>query len=137
MHDHMEEERPHVHIHSHNPVTETVDQVDHGFFSAGKPFFRLKSYFVGVIHGLAGGAAVMLAVLATDAVSSFWHGIGYIMLFGIGTTFSMGILTLIMGVPFAMSGRFERVNSVVAAIAGTTSVAFGFILMHRISTAQL
>jgi sulfite exporter TauE/SafE len=137
MHDHMEEKRPHVHMHSHTPTLETVDQVDHGFFRPGKPFFRLKSYFVGVIHGLAGGAAVMLVVLATDAVASFWHGIGYIVLFGIGTTFSMGILTLVMGVPFAISGQFERVNVVVSGIAGTISVAFGFILMYGISTARL
>lgn len=131
MHEHLKEEKPHVHIHSHQPDLETADQADHGFFRPGKPFFRMKSYLIGLVHGLAGSAAAMLAVLATDAVSSFWMGISYIGLFGVGTILSMGALTLLMGIPFAISSRFQRVNTTIAGIAGVVSIVFGVLIMYE------
>jgi high-affinity nickel permease len=136
MHEHMKEEKPHVHIHSHDPEEETVEKATHHFFNPGKPFFRLKSYLVGTIHGLAGSAAVMLAVLATDAVSSFWIGIWYILLFGFGTILSMGILTLLIGIPFAVSGQFQRVNTAIAGVAATLSIALGVLLMYNLAVVE-
>ena len=91
----------------------------------------MKSYLIGLVHGLAGSAAVMLAVLATDAVSSFWIGILYIGLFGLGTVLSMGVLTLLMGIPFAISSQFQRVNTTIAGIAGALSIAFGVFIMYE------
>ncbi|MBI4201088.1 MAG: sulfite exporter TauE/SafE family protein, partial [Chloroflexi bacterium] len=136
LHEHLQEEQPHVHIHGHEPAKETVDTAPHGFFRPGKPFFRLKSYLVGIVHGLAGSAAVMLVVLASDTVSSFWVGIWYIALFGIGTVLSMGMITLLMGIPFAISGRFQRVNAVIASVAGTASIAFGLFLMYELAIVE-
>ena len=133
LHEHLEEENPHVHLHGHQTEIEPVEEADHGFFRPGKPFFRLKSYLIGTVHGLAGSAAVMLVVLATDAVSSFWVGISYIVIFGVGTILSMGTLTVIMGIPFAISGQFQRLNSAIAGIAGTASIAFGVFLMYRLA----
>ncbi|MEE8442845.1 MAG: urease accessory protein UreH [Dehalococcoidia bacterium] len=133
LHEHLETEVPHVHIHSHQPGEGTVDKAHHGFFRPGKPFFRLKSYLVGIVHGLAGSAAVMLAVLATDTVSSFWVGMWYIMLFGIGTVLSMGLLTLLMGIPFAITGQVQRLNAAIARVAGTASIAFGVLLMYELA----
>ena len=130
MHEHMKEEKPHVHIHSHDPEEENVEKAAHPFFNPGKPFFRLKSYLIGTVHGLAGSAAVMLAVLATDAVSSFWIGIWYILLFGFGTILSMGVLTILIGIPFAVSGQFKRVNTAIAGVAATLSIALGGLLMY-------
>ena len=136
IHEHLEEERPHVHIHAHQAAEENVDKAHHGFFQPGRPFFRLKSYLVGIVHGLAGSAAVMLVVLATDAVASFWVGVGYIALFGVGTIFSMGLLTLLMGIPFALAGQFQRVNTAIARVAGTGSIAFGVFLMYELAIVE-
>lgn len=136
MHEHLDVERPHVHIHSHQPGEETADEARHGFFRPGKPFFRLKSYVVGIVHGLAGSAAVMLAVLATDAVSSFWVGMWYIVLFGVGTILSMGLLTVLLGIPFAISGRFQKLDTAVASIAGTVSITFGVFLMYELAVVE-
>ena len=136
MHEHMKEEKPHVHIHSHDPEEETVEKAAHHFFNPGKPFFRLKSYLVGTVHGLAGSAAVMLAVLATDAVSSFWIGVWYILLFGFGTILSMGVLTLLIGIPFAVSGQFQRVNTAIAGVAATLSIALGGLLMYKLAIVE-
>ena len=133
MHEHLEEQNPHVHIHAHQPAEETAEGAHHGFFQPGKPFFRLKSYVVGVVHGLAGSAAVMLVVLTTEAVSSFLVGLWYILLFGVGTILSMGLLTLLMGIPFSFSGQFQRLNAAIARVAGTASIAFGLFLMYDLA----
>ena len=55
LHQHVQDSGPHVHIHAtHSP--EAVPEVErlHGFFRPGKPFFRMKSFVIGIVHGLAG-----------------------------------------------------------------------------------
>jgi ABC-type nickel/cobalt efflux system permease component RcnA len=134
VHEHAHEEDPHRHLHTHE--LESTPQSHHGFFQPGKPFFRLKSYVVGVIHGLAGSAAVMLVVLTSEAVSSFMVGLLYIFLFGFGTVLSMGAITLLMGIPFSISGRFERVNRVIASVAGVASIFFGLFIMYDLAIVE-
>ncbi len=132
-HVHSEDVNAHVHIHAHGPEGETpVDaQVHHGFFRPGRPFFRVKSYVIGIVHGLAGSAAVMLVLL--PQIASFWAGIGYLVLFGVGTVVSMGIITVGLGIPFAVSARFEGLNRVVAWVAGAASLVFGAAIMSDIA----
>lgn len=136
MHAHLREADPHVHIHaSHVVAGEGEPAAEHrSFFRPGRPFFRVKSYFVGIVHGLAGSAAVMLVLL--PQISSMWVGLGYLLLFGVGTILSMAAITLLLGVPFAVTGQFERVNRVVAGIAGTSSFVFGFALMGEIASGK-
>ncbi len=139
LHEHLEEEHPHAHIHAHSQQEETADsrrEGIHHFFSPGRPFFRLKSYVIGIVHGLAGSAAVMLAVLASDTISNFWIGIWYILLFGIGTVISMGFITLVLGIPFAITGQYQRINRMVAGVAGTSSIAFGVFLMYELAVVE-
>ena len=132
VHRHEHDDDPHLHIHgTHSPAESAEVEEKHGFFRPGKPFFRVKSYMIGVVHGLAGSAAVMLVLLPT--ISSFWVGIGYIILFGVGTIVSMGIITVLLGIPFSISGSFGRVNSMVAGVAGVASLAFGVGLMSDIA----
>ena len=131
LHEHAEEHEAHIHIHgTHSKGEGDAEERPHGFFHFGKPFFRVKSYTIGVVHGLAGSAAVMLALLPT--LPSFWAGIGYLALFGVGTMLSMAMVTLLLGVPFAITGGHERVNRFVSAVAGTASAVFGVALMSDI-----
>jgi ABC-type nickel/cobalt efflux system permease component RcnA len=136
MHAHLQEADPHVHIHaSHVVAGEGEPAPEHrSFFQPGRPFFRVKSYCIGIVHGLAGSAAVMLVLL--PQISSIWVGLGYLLLFGAGTVLSMAAITLLLGVPFAITGQFERVNRVVAGIAGTSSFVFGFALMGEIASGK-
>ena len=132
LHQHAHDDGPHVHIHAtHDPAADPEEETPHGFFHPGKPFFRVKSYTIGVVHGLAGSAAVMLVLL--PQLSSVWVGVGYLLLFGIGTILSMSAITLILGVPFAAGGRFERLNYAVSGVAGGASVVFGGALMSDIA----
>jgi hypothetical protein len=103
----------------------------HGFWKVGRPVFRLKSYAIGVVHGLAGSAAVMLVLL--PSLSSFWTGVGYLVLFGLGTMLSMATITLVLGVPFAIANGSRWVGQTVSSVAGAASVVFGAALMSDIS----
>ena len=131
LHDHTGDGGPHLHIHAtHDPAAAPEIEKRHGFFRPGKPFFRARSYAIGVIHGLAGSAAVMLVLLPT--LPSFWTGIGYLVLFGAGTILSMAALTLALGVPFAISGGYRRLNHAVSGVAGALSLLLGGALMSDI-----
>jgi len=100
----------------------------------GKPFFRLKSYIVGTVHGLAGSAVLMLLALTT--LRSIWTGIFYILLFGLGSVASMGFVTIFLSFPFTISARLPRLNRLVQGSAGALSIIFGLFLMYDISIAK-
>ena len=132
LHEHTHDDGPHVHIHAtHSPAAGPEVARSHGFFHFGRPVFRVKSYTIGVIHGLAGTAAVMLVLL--PQLSSFWVGVGYLLLFGIGTMLSMAAVTLLLTVPFAVGSGFRRANGAISGTAGLASVLFGAALMSDIS----
>ena len=132
VHEHTHDDATHLHVHAtHESDTDAGVEPPHGFFRPGRPFFRVKSYFIGIVHGLAGSAAVMLVLL--PEIELFWVGVGYLVLFGVGTMLSMAAVTLVLGIPFAISGRFERMNRTVAGVAGTASLVFGFALMADIT----
>jgi ABC-type nickel/cobalt efflux system permease component RcnA len=133
-HEHAHEDDPHSHLHTHELSAQPG--AHHGLFEFGRPFFRIKSFVIGIVHGMAGSAAVMLVVLATDEVTSFLVGVAYIVLFGVGTVLSMGVITLLMGIPFSVSSRFERFNQAIAGAAGTASVAFGVLLMYQVAVVE-
>ena len=104
VHEHTHDDATHLHIHAtHELNADAGIETPHGFFRPGRPFFRAKSYFIGIVHGLAGSAAVMLVLL--PEIELFWIGVGYLVLFGVGTMLSMAAVTLVLGIPFAMSGR--------------------------------
>ena len=132
VHEHSHDAVRHVHIHGTHEATEDAEvESGHGFFHLGRPFFRVKSFSIGVVHGLAGSAAVMLILLQT--LPSFWAGVGYLILFGVGTVLSMAAITILLGVPFALVGNRVAANRVISAVAGSASVLFGAALMSDIS----
>ena len=99
-----------------------------------KPFFRLKSYIVGTVHGLAGSAALMLLVLAS--IRSTFTGIAYILVFGLGTVVSMGLISIFISIPFVASGRLPKLNRVIRLAAGAFSIIFGLVLAWPIGFAS-
>lgn len=132
VHEHSHDGGPHLHIHAtHDSKAGVEVETPHGFWHLGKPFFRFKSYSIGIVHGLAGSAAVMLLIL--PGLSSFWTGIGYLVLFGVGTILSMATMTVLLGIPFVVSSRFQHMNRVVAGMAGVASAVLGAALMSDTS----
>lgn len=128
VHAHTSPRSSHRHFHSHG---ETLNHSSiHHRLLPGKPFFRGKSYLVGTVHGLAGSAALMLLVLGTiqSPIASFT----YIFLFGLGSMVAMGVLTICIAIPFAISAKVAPgLNQVVQLATGAVSVFFGAFVMYE------
>ena len=130
-------ERVHLHTHSHNPETHTHFHVhenpkqDHGH---GHPFKAMRRPFiVGMVHGLAGSAALMLLVLST--IESPLGGLLYIVIFGLGSVGGMLLLSGIISLPFILTAqRFSLMNRWIRVFAGIASVGFGLFLGWEIGS---
>ena len=134
LHQHFDGESPHVHVHSHDgtAITHHAAATPHNRVRSYANLFRPKSYAIGMVHGLAGTAAVMLLLL--PETPSIAAGIVYLLLFGIGTIASMMAITLVFSIPLAFSVRFTHVNSGIATLAGIMSVVIGGLLMSDVAT---
>ena len=129
-HAHGHEENDHQHFHSHvqQPVRA---QEHHEALGIGKPFLRKKSFLVGTVHGIAGSAALTLLILAS--IESPLAGMAYVLLFGLGSVLSMGIMTVIISFPLAFSAtRLPGLNRLIQVSVGTLSVLFGGFLIYQI-----
>jgi hypothetical protein len=93
-------------------------------------FHVLRPLLVGIVHGLAGSAAVALLVLTTISRTSW--AIGYLLIFGLGTVAGMMLITAVIALPFAYSlQHFARLNRGLALASGFVSVAFGLFLCYQ------
>lgn len=117
----------HVHRHEHHDVT-------HKHFHRHKESpshdHRHKSFLVGMVHGLAGSAALMLLVLMT--VNSTLQGFLFILIFGVGSTLGMLVTGAVIGLPFKFTARSGRINGSVKTAAGIISVVLGFAIIYEI-----
>jgi high-affinity nickel permease len=135
-HSHGHGDYVHSHPHSHSPGK-------HGHAENATPigwmdstFGRLGVYqvvrplIVGIVHGLAGSAAVALLVLTTIRVPSW--AVFYLLVFGAGTVAGMMLITAAIAVPFKFSGsRFVRLNRGLGLASGFVSLAFGLFLVYQ------
>jgi ABC-type nickel/cobalt efflux system permease component RcnA len=86
---------------------------------------------IGLVHGLAGSAAVALLVLSTIR-TPLW-AIAYLLVFGIGTIIGMMVMTSAMAIPVAYTGkRFEVASRYLTSISGIVSTGFGLFLIYQI-----
>ncbi len=86
---------------------------------------------IGLVHGLAGSAAVALLVLSTIH-TPLW-AIAYLLVFGIGTIIGMMLMTSAMAIPVVYTGKhFATANRYLTPISGIVSTAFGLVLLYQI-----
>jgi hypothetical protein len=100
---------------------------------AGVPGTRQgrRAFALGLVHGLAGSAAVALLVLAT--VHDPWAGCAYLLVFGLGTVAGMVLITLAVAAPAALLGRRVPLSGPGLRVAtGILSVAFGLYTMFDV-----
>jgi hypothetical protein len=92
----------------------------------------LRPLAIGVVHGLAGSAAVALLVLAT--ISNAMWGVVYLAVFGIGTVAGMMLITVAISIPFAYTSRRLAVfNRSMGFASGLLSLVFGLFLIYQIA----
>src|SRR5690348_8564567 len=92
-----------------------------------------QSFGVGVVHGLAGSAAIALMMLAT--IRDPGWAIAYLALFGVGTIAGMTAITSAMALPLVLASRARRVREALPRLAGVLSLGFGFFVVYRIAVA--
>ena len=91
----------------------------------------VRPLVIGIVHGLAGSAAVALLVLSTIH-SPVWATV-YLLIFGAGTMVGMMCMTAVMAVPLAFAGsRFTSISRVFSVASGVVSVCFGFFLVYQL-----
>ncbi len=126
LHEHTHDGQSHVHIHFHEHGTEHNRPVSKAT-SHSHAISRLgfKPLLVGAMHGLAGSAALTLLVLTQ--IQSLSLGLLYLLLFGIGSTAGMLLMSGLIGLPLVLSARrLTGINYGLQTIAGVFSIAFGF-----------
>jgi ABC-type nickel/cobalt efflux system permease component RcnA len=142
-HDHAHAHGDYVHQHAHGHGAD-----DHGHRDDQTPLARidgrlgglslyqwLRPLVVGIVHGLAGSAAVALLVLA--AVRDPTWAMAYLLLFGAGTIIGMMVITTALAAPFAFSRtRLPRFNWQLRVASGLISFGFGLLLIYEIGFAD-
>src|SRR3954447_14572260 len=90
----------HFHAHSHAGDPVAGDAMPHARIAhVHGHAFRWRTLLVGLMHGMAGSAALLL--LAATQAASPAAGLFYVLLFGIGSMIGMGVLSLVIAVPLA------------------------------------
>ena len=136
-HPHAHGDYAHSHRHGHDAVShghaeDATPQawLDRHFGGLGA-YQLLRPLLVGVVHGLAGSAAVALLIVA--AITNPVEGLAYLLLFGLGTIAGMMLVTAVIALPFAASAkRLPQLNTILRVASGVASLGFGLYLMYDI-----
>ncbi|MDP1694604.1 MAG: urease accessory protein UreH [Candidatus Woesearchaeota archaeon] len=115
----------HAHQHTHNSVPHTHFHT-HDHSLAHKHYHT--SFFMGMIHGLAGSAALTLLVLASTP--TFFQGISFIFVFGSGAILGMLLLSMVLALPFLFVQRFTRLLKGLQFLAGSLSILLGISIIY-------
>lgn len=124
---------PHGHapeVHPHAPDDTPLARIDRRFGGA-RMYPSLRPLIVGMVHGLAGSAAVALIVVA--AIADARQALLCLALFGAGTIAGMMLITAVIAAPFAWSrARSAHINRGLRVASSLLSLAFGVLLAWRI-----
>lgn len=133
-------DRIHFHVHRHDPSTAHVHahshrgegpHVESTHRHAHARRWPLRALAVGMMHGLAGSAA--LVVLALQTLPTVGLGVGYIALFGVGSIAGMALLSVVIAVPLKLSsGYLTRMHHAMTALVGVFSCALGIFMVIEI-----
>lgn len=114
LHSHEHDGHSHLHVHAEGPV----EPAAHHHAIGRRPFL------IGLVHGLAGSAALTLFVLTT--LPSLWAGLFYVAVFGAGTVAGMLVMSAVVGLPFALAARTASgLSARIQGLAAVGSIGFG------------
>ena len=146
-HAHVHEHDRHLHFHWHSHSAAQEHHSDslptprwfslreakssRGPFARLGLFHALRPLFVGIVHGLAGSAAVALLVLST--IRNPKWALLYLLIFGVGTIAGMMLITAALALPFSFAGhRFTWLNRSLVLGSGLLSLGFGIFVCYDV-----
>jgi high-affinity nickel-transport protein len=129
---------PHVHIDCGEPYCSEQIALHHDHrlpagalssFAIRRPL--LRSFGVGLAHGLAGSAAIVLLVLSAIP-QPLWATL-YLGIFCLGTTVGMGLITTAIATPFGIAAqRMSWIHQGLVTGSGLLSFGFGLFLAYQL-----
>ena len=126
IHKHGEQRHFHAHSHAGERTEHEMSRHDHQH----RRNLPLRTLLVGVIHGMAGSAALL--ILTTAVQTSVMGGLVYVLIFGFGSILGMAVLAVVIAVPFAYSAKYLNLaNSGLQLVVGTATVMLGGLIMLR------
>ncbi|HYC22049.1 MAG TPA: hypothetical protein VEI94_05070 [Candidatus Bathyarchaeia archaeon] len=130
-HSHGTHVHVHAHPHAHSHAHPHASREEMNDSSPPDGRIGLRPLLVGMLHGLAGSAALSLLVLST--IPSPRIGLAYIAVFGIGSTGGMMLMSALFGLPLHFTaGRFDRAHIALRGLAGLFSLAIGLSMVYEI-----
>lgn len=132
VHEHSHDGKPHVHLHFHDAHHAHVLSLSHDDLHNGLSGWR--PMLVGIVHGLAGSAALTLLVLS-EVVRNGTAILGfvYLLVFGVGSIGGMLLMSSLIGLPIALGVRFfQRILLPMRLLAGLLSTTFGLFYAFKI-----
>src|SRR5271163_654200 len=119
----------HVHAHSHAGEAVAHERAPHSHTHG----FRWRTLLVGLMHGMAGSAALL--VLTVTQAPSVAVGLGYVALFGVGSMIGMGVLSTVIAVPLALSARWlTSANRGLQGAVGVVTIMIGVMTIIETTT---
>ena len=119
-HVHTHGGHSHIHLHFHGSEEQHLP-LDPGH---ARPT-GLKPLLVGILHGLAGSAALTLLVLTQTRSTTL--GLAYLAAFGIGSIGGMALMSVLISLPFHATARRPGLNRSIRIVAGGLGLAFGLL----------
>ena len=120
IHKHKHGNEEHVHFHSHKL----------GKYHYHKHIPLKQSFLTGLIHGLAGNAALTLLILAT--INPALLGLIYTLFFGIGSILGMMLISTIISLSFAAIPNLQKTQKLIRSSTGLISMTIGLIIVYGI-----
>jgi high-affinity nickel-transport protein len=136
-HAHSHGDYVHSHPHGHAPDAHPhrADQtplaaIDRRF-GESRFYGRTRPIVIGIVHGLAGSAAVTLLVVA--AVRDAASAVAYLLVFGLGTMAGMMVITMSIASALRLAGaRTETASRRLGLVAGVASILFGLVFAYDV-----
>jgi len=117
----------HRHPHQHKDGTIHFDEHSHNDLEHSHTH---RSYFIGLIHGLAGsGSLVVFTAVTLDDVGMV---LGFIGIFGIGSMIGMVIVGSLIGVPLVFVNKVNIIQKSFRVVTGIFSLVIGINMMYQI-----
>lgn len=115
----------HEHSHEHPRFFVWLEEVT----AEAGAFQMWRAFLVGIVHGLAGSAAVALLVLA--AIPTTLGGVIYLVVFGFGTLAGMSLLSAFMEASFLWAANRFGMESLIRSGTGLASLLFGLYIIYQ------